>query len=120
MPLQATHAEGQELGDRDLQTPLQLCSELFLPLLYPSFSKNLALQAVVSMLHLEHIHYFIILVILKGTKFGSVAWSGGVCASVWGSALHGGMLHLLCWSRDFFKSHVLSPAPACHQHGEVS
>lgn len=120
MPLRATRAEGQELGDRDLQTPLQLFSELFLSLLYPSFSENLALQAVVSMLHLEHIHYFIILVILKGTQFGSMACSGGVRAPVWGSALHCGVLHLLCWSWDFFKSHVLSPAPACFQHREVS
>lgn len=97
VPLRATCAECQELGGREQQTLLQL------------FSKSLALQAVVSMLHLEHIRYFIILVILKGTQFGSTAWSGGVRALVRGSALHGGMLHL-CWLWDFFKSHVLSPA----------
>lgn len=108
MPLQALRAECQELGDRELQTLLQL------------FSENLALQAVVSLLPLEHIYYFIILVILKAAQFGSMVWSGGVRASVRGSALHGAMIHLLCWPWDFFKSHVLSPTPACHQHREVS
>lgn len=38
------------------------------------------------MLHLEHINYFIILVILKGTQFGSVVWSE-VCMRQFGALL---------------------------------
>lgn len=62
----------------------------------PVLSESLALQTDVSMLHLEHMLYFVILMILKGTQFGSMAWSGGVRASPRGSALCGGMLHLFC------------------------
>lgn len=85
-------------GGREQQTLLQL------------FSKSLALQAVVSMLHLEHVRYFIILAILKGTQFGSTAWSGGVRASVWGSALHGGMLPSSLLALAFFQVSYVVPS----------
>lgn len=56
----------------------------------PALSKNLALQADVSMLHLEHIHYFIILVIFEGNPVWvhgvvrrCVCISSGLCSSWW-------------------------------------
>lgn len=108
VPLRATRAECRESGGRELQTLLQLLARTWLcKLTSPCCIWN---TFIISLSW-----WF-----LKGTQFGSMAWSGGVCASVRGSALHGGMLHLLCWPWDFFKSHVLSPCPACHQHREVS